>query len=126
MIIKVLFYVWAIFALLLELQLMTKPKKFMDFKAKMKGVKFDNLSDQQKAFGVLTLLYVFWVFVGLLSSQWALFLIYIVIGIPFSLFKKSMIIKSIDGFISSCLLVFIIVNAFHLHINVYEFIINLF
>jgi hypothetical protein len=68
--------------------------------------------------------YIVWIFVGLFSSiNWAVFLIMIFMSfIP----KKTIWFLAIDSFITSVLLLFVILNQYHLKIDVFELIKNLF
>ncbi len=66
------------------------------------------------------LTYMAWSIVGLFSSQWAIFLILLIMsfvtGGLISLFKKhSNIILRVDAFMTVVLLVFMFINRFHLH-----------
>jgi hypothetical protein len=62
------------------------------------------------------LLYFIWSFVGIFTSQWVLFLLLILLGfIPLKRFKAWM---KIDAAISIAILMLIILNKYHLHIDV--------
>jgi len=70
---------------------------------------------------IFMLSYIIWSFVGLLTFQWPLFLMLIFISlIP----KRNIIIRWIDGVITFMLLLFILLNAYHFHINIWHLIIS--
>lgn len=65
------------------------------------------------AFNILYLLYVF---VGLFSSQWSLFLLFL--GMSF-IPKDTVTKRKADAVISIMVLLFILLNKYHLHINLF-------
>ena len=113
-----IFYFFAIFALLYELLVLTDTKnasKFLiDLTNKLK-IKED-LATKEEAFSIFMLGYTIWNFIGLFSSQWVLFLILLLLSI-FS-FKKYPFLLFIDALISFGLILFIILNKYHFHINI--------
>jgi hypothetical protein len=99
-----------------EIYVIRHPKKVALFSASLKAKKASELTDTQKGFLFMMLLYYIWIMVGLLSSQWVLFLFFVIISfIP----KKHFILRLMDGMVSVAILVFIMINAYHLHIDLF-------
>ena len=60
--------------------------------------------------------YFFYVFIGMFTSQWWLFLTIIAMGfIP----KKKPLARKIDAIVAMAILLFILINKYHLHINIF-------
>lgn len=58
--------------------------------------------------------YVLWAFCGLFTDQWPLFMLIIIMGmIP----KPYAFIRMIDAIVSAAVLTFMILNVYHLHID---------
>jgi hypothetical protein len=94
---------------------------FTEFRA-MKGHKFEEYSSTQKTVGLLMLFYFVWVFIGLLSSQWVVFsMIFIISFIP----KKYIFVRWLDSLVTLIALLFILMNAYHFKIDVYQFLLSL-
>jgi hypothetical protein len=84
---------------------------------KWKELLIDGRETDNPLLGLMFVSYVTWVFIGLLSSQWIVFLLLVIVNfIPKGLSKPLHIADSITSII---LLLFIIVNKFHLHIDVF-------
>jgi hypothetical protein len=72
------------------------------------------MSSTQNSFTWLMTMYVVWAIAGLFSSQWFLFLLLLSLSfIP----KNSIFIRLLDSCISFVLLLFIVLNRFHFHID---------
>lgn len=72
------------------------------------------MSSTQHMFTLFMGMYVVWAITGLFSSQWFLFLVLLLISfIP----KKFIFMRLLDACISFGLLLFIILNRFHFHID---------
>lgn len=125
---KHLFYFIAFLPILWEIMVLSNPKKVARFisilRAKSKyNLTKKNYTNAEKAFYLLNLGYIGWSIAGLLSSQWVLFLIIILLGfMP----KKHYITIWINSLLSLAVLIFIILNAYHFHIDVYSWVISLF
>ena len=121
---KHLFYLLTIFPILWEMANISSPKKMHETLKRMKDIKeYDKYSAKQKMFSFLMLCYVGWTLVGFMSFQWPIFLIIILMSfIP----KAHYVLRWIDSFITLMLLVFIMVNAYHLKIDTYNVILNYF
>jgi hypothetical protein len=108
-----LFFYFAIPALLFEIQTLFRMKAFIAIGKAMKGKKSDEMTDKQKALNVCLFFYVLWVALGLFTSQWLLFGLFLILSlIP----KKGVyVLCMMDTIISIALLLFIVINRFHLH-----------
>ena len=115
------FYFIGIAAILWELMAVFTAGKVTQFRKglkKLKGKKFDDYSDTQQCVTILQFGYIFWVFVGVFGSQWIVFLLILLMGmIPKKMHKA---VTFIDGFLTAGLLLFAIINQYHLHINLLE------
>jgi hypothetical protein len=119
---KHLFYFLLIIPFLIELLTFVNLKKVHAFVLTFKGAG-KNLDPNQIVFGVLQWFYLIWIFIGLFSFQWPVFLIVLILG----LIKKSkMWWRAIDSFICTVLLMFVLLNAYHFNIDVYDYIVNFF
>lgn len=117
---KFIFYFFGILAITYELWTIKNYDMNQAFVRKVedsmkdKSIKF---TDGETAFGCLQCLYCFWATVGLFSSQWLMFLILIVLSFVKYIFKSSNIIWStFDAIISVAVILFAILNTYHLHI----------
>lgn len=107
-----LFYIWAVFAILFELSCLLQPGKMINFKKRIKNLKWDAYDDTAKNFAILSVLYLLWVLAGLFSSSWKFFLALVIIScIP----KKHKWIIVIDSAITLVILLGMIINRFHYH-----------
>jgi hypothetical protein len=110
-----IFYLIGLIAIIWEIIVVTSPQRVVNTMASMKGKKVEGVTKTQKALSFYMLGYLLWCLVGLFSSQWVLFGFILLLGlIP----KKNIVMCFLNGLISLGLLVFIILNAYHLHINV--------
>lgn len=111
-----IFYSFAIVGILLELVSISSPRrvgKVFKF-VKERGDK--EFPTHYAVFLLIHVMYLIWGFVGLMSSQWVLFLAFILFScIPL---KKYTWYRVFDGIISLLIVLFILVNAYHLHIDV--------
>jgi len=116
MFLKILFFSFAVLAILWESYNVLDHKTITSALRAAKGLKFDELSERMQKFKGWNGLYWIWAIVGLFSSQWVLFLVFLWWTFFSHLVKPPRYVK---GFISMCILIFIVVNAFHLHIKFY-------
>jgi len=116
---KHIFYLITILPILWELMCLVKPvraKKFKESVKALKGKPFEEWTNNQRNVTVLNLMYLIWIFVGLFSGQWVVFLIILLLSfVP----KKFVFMIVIDSFVTLCLLIFLIINAYHLKIDLY-------
>lgn len=116
LILSIIFYSFGIFAILYEVLVLTEVKTYIRMQ------NFDH--SYSNVFLFCNLLYMFWAFVGLFTSQGPLFVIFWIISIILPVInyitKKShpLLIK-IDSVISILLISFILLNAsiFHLKLK---------
>jgi hypothetical protein len=117
-----LFYLLGIVAVLWEFTVLTQTNRILKFKKQFKkDVKnsFDEWNSTQKTYSFFALGYIIWTFAGLLSSQWLVFLFLILISVIIP--KNKVLLLKFDSIISIICLLFIILNKYHLHINLYEY-----
>lgn len=124
---KHLFYFIAIIPIIWEIFVFVNPKKVATFISILREKSKYNLTEKnytntEKAFSILNLGYMVWTIAGLFSSQWVLFIFLTILGI---MPKKHYITIWIDSLISLGLLIFIILNVYHLHIDVYAWMLDL-
>lgn len=119
---KILFFMWSFFAVLWEAICIVSPHMVSEFKKGVRSKKsFNDQSKTGKAFGWFNALYAGWIFVGLFSSQWVLFVIVFFLGVvP----KRNTFFVFIDSFLTLPVLIFIIINAFHLHLDLLQIILG--
>jgi uncharacterized membrane protein YqaE (UPF0057 family) len=109
----------AILAILFEAAAIMNIKRIHDFSTKLKAKKKEGYTSTDISYTFLMFGYGVWCVVGFFSSQWILFvLLFCLSFIP----KKWIIIDWIDSFISFILLVFILINVYHLHIDLFNLI----
>lgn len=113
------FYIWAILAILWETMVISSPKKVLDFRTRLRNAINEDgeKTSTMKAYGMFTILYFLWVIVGLFTSQYVIFLIILLLG---SISKKKVWIVWIDSVVTLGLILFIILNKYHWHINVMQ------
>lgn len=117
------FYIIMAFYLLFEVFCLVGVKKVAAGVDKYKGVTdVSKMSSTYATFVVLNCVYLFLCFVGLLSSQWLGFMLMILLSfIP----KRWITWRIIDGVLTIAILVFIILNKYHFHIDLTECIIKI-
>jgi hypothetical protein len=118
-----LFYFLTIFPLLYEMIVVADTKKVHNFITNMKDKDVSVMTDKEKNFSILQFLYFVWTIIGLFTVNWPLFsLIFSLALIP----KKNIYVKMLDGFLTFLVLLFILINYFHLNINTSEYFLSLF
>lgn len=139
-----LFYFTTIFFLFKEIQWLYSPrervdevKKFSELSKLNKGKKWDDYSEEYKSAlksKVFVIFIPLWMFVGLFTFQWVAFLIMLlfnfVIIAPFSQLTKYsfayLILHWINSVIGFAFGIFVILNHYHLHLNVWHLLCVLF
>lgn len=107
-----IYYSFAFLAILWEVFVFWNPKKVTNFISENEHKDRDEIPFEFRALAVLMFCYAFWVIMGLFTNQWFLFLALLALSlIP----KKYYVLRCIDAFLSVSLLIFIIINQFHLH-----------
>lgn len=118
-----IFFSLAIFAIMYELMIVMNTRKVSKFITNMKHKKGSEYNKEEKVFAFLLLCYFIWGMVGLITSQWVLFLAMFIIGIITP--NKYIVTRWINAFISFLLLTFMLINKFHLHIDLGNYLISL-
>lgn len=123
------FYLFGILALMFELMTVWNPIKVSKFYERLKeahkkeGDFKTKYSDTQRTYLRLDIGYITWTIVGLMSSQWVLFMALFLLGMLTAGLKKlSPAFRWINAVISAALIAFIMINAYQLHIDVWEII----
>lgn len=123
-----LFYIMAVGPIMYEFIVLSKPVKYTAFRREITGKvkKKKKLSDAENAFCLCMLIYMIWSIVGVFSSQWLIFIAFFVLSLITS-FLVSILNKRvqpvwiwIDALVSLGLLLFLILNKFHFHINIWQ------
>lgn len=117
---KHLFYFLSIIPLILEYVVLQDTKEYLRIRTLMKDKNLDRENVNKNDLSVFlyisfsNLFYVAWALVGLFTFQWYVFIILLAMG----LIKKgnNEFWLRLDAIISFIILLFIIVNAYHLHI----------
>jgi hypothetical protein len=128
---KFIFYSFSVLAVLYELWAIRNSHKIQKVKQildDVKGVDYSNLNGEQKSqvgksciFAVFHFMYFFWNVVGLMSSQWILFLLILIFGILSSyVFKRNKAWHTTDCILSMSIIVFAVINTYHLHIDLFD------
>lgn len=112
---KHIFYFTAFAPILWELLVIFETKKVRRFWDRMIAKKNEGYNTNENAVSFLTFAYYVWIFVGFFTVQWPVFgLLLILAFFP----KKFIPILFIDAVLSFSLLIFVVLNSYHLHIDV--------
>ena len=118
-----LFYFCTSAAILYEILGLSSPKKMIAFKemmvAKEKIVPKVKNNSTESAYIFLTMMYFMWLFIGLFTFQWVIYLFIIMLSF---LPKRHFTIVWADSLVTLVILLFTIINAYHLHISSMEII----
>lgn len=118
-----LFYFLAIFLLLYEMLVVADTKKIHNFIMNIKDEQVSDMTDKQKNFIIFQFLYFVWTIIGLFTINWPVFsLIFFLALIP----QKIIFVRMLHGFLTFMILLFILINYFHLNINTSEYFLSLF
>jgi energy-coupling factor transporter transmembrane protein EcfT len=111
-----IFYFLAIFAIIWESLVVTNPRKVGDFVKSFRATK--DKTTMQNTYSFFALGYILWIIIGFFSSQWVLFLAMFLMSyiIP----KRWVVTRFLDALISLSILIFMVINVYHLHIDVHE------
>ena len=113
-----------------ELVIATNPKKTANLykrindkrlKSKNEGKDKTEYNDTENAYLICAFMYWIWLFTGFFTSQWIIFIFLLLIGF---ITPKHYIFRCMNGIISSITILFIILNVYHLDINVYQLLVN--
>ena len=127
---KELFYLFTAAVLMYELKVLSSPKRYLELlngvkkisKEKKEGLEV-KLTRKQSLFLLFNSLYLIWGFIGLMTFNWVIFLVLLILSI---IPTKHYLQCIFDSLITISLLIFAFINTFHLKINLYEFILSLF
>lgn len=119
---KHIFYLMTIAPLMFEFYTICDVYKVHSFMKTMRNTKSDELNSTQKSLQIYCLVYFIWTFIGLITFQWIVFIFLLLTSI---IPKKYVIIRFIDSIISAFILLFIIINAYHLKIDVLKYLLDL-
>ena len=98
-----------------------RPTKVRQFAKSIKAK--TELTSNQSAYVFLITIYALWTLIGLFTAQWVLFAALLFLSI---IPKPHPFIRCLDGLISAAILVFAVVNQYHLHIDTFEWVKNIF
>lgn len=110
-----IFYIFILFAIIWEMLTITQPTKVSDFMNKYIHMDSEKATAKQSKLANYMLGYAIWCLVGLVTNEWVLFLILIILGfVP----KSNPKITFINGLLSFIVLILIILNAYHFHADI--------
>ena len=121
-----LFYIMVIFCLMIEIITLLNLKgitlglsKYRRLKKENNGdIPRDKISNKFIIYTICSVSYLIICLIGLMSSQWICFLAIIVQSLSVSrLRRKYIIVGYLDSILSFAILLFILINKYHLHIN---------
>ncbi len=114
---KHLFYFMAIAPIMWEAMNLSNIKRTHAFcmgMRNLKGKKYDDYTSSQRAYAVCAMGYIVWNFIGFFTFQWPIFVAFFLFGlIP----KTNIYFRWIDSAISICVLFFVVLNTYHLKID---------
>lgn len=115
------FYILVLFCLLIEVNVIGNTERAVrasiTIKEKSGDGTLDTLAGFDRNYALQHSLYTIVAIVGLFSSQWPLFALLLVMGIIGTQFPKNITYRKVDSAISVAILLFIILNKFHLHLH---------
>lgn len=110
-----IFYILGLIPLLYELAKIRNPKRIFLFTKRFKSKKSKNFSFNDKIFSFTMLFYLIWNLTGLFTVQWSVFAILLILSaIP----TYKVWILFVDALVSFFVIFFIIINKYHLHIDI--------
>lgn len=135
--IGILFIIHKLICLLKPKWYAVKVKRFDNLKRDTKNLSWDKYSTEYKEimlfFAIPSVLFIFWLVLGLLTFNWFVFLIYIILHLliiaPLSRLYKNNIVYPfvlwVSNLSSFILGVFVIINSYHLKFNVFDWLYNI-
>jgi len=130
---KHIFYFFAILAIMWEIMNIFQPARLIKLGKRMQGLKFDNATLGEKTVSWLMFLYMAWTLVGLFTFQWPVFLFYLAWSVITAGLREitgrnanlgTLILQVFDGIVSLGIMMFILINAYHLQIDLWQLIKN--
>jgi len=113
------FYLFVLFCVIIEVSVVMDTERSIRASENLRRVSgVSDLAGFDKNYARLQSFYMIIVLIGIFSMQWLAFLTLLLkIGIISTPFKKNPEFRRADSFISALILLFIVVNKYHLHIN---------
>lgn len=139
-----IFYIMSIIFISIELGFLLAPidqtdksRKFFELSRQFKNKKWDDISEEYQTIlksKIWLFFSLIWFFIGLFTSQWILFLIILLFNViiigPISTFTRFSYVYTVIHWINSLIGllfgIFVIINHYHLKINLTEYFISLF
>lgn len=123
--ITILFYLSVLFVMILEFERVLHPLDSLRKSIEMQGVRTSgksllDLNPEIRTHIILNFIALLVCLVGVFTSQWPIFIFIILLSLVATLYKRILIIRWVDSVICSGLLLFAVVNRFHLDINIHE------
>ena len=124
-----LFYALVIYCITVEVEVMNNPARSvrasLNAKAKIQeGAKLHDFAGYDRSYLINSALYSFICLLGLFSSQWVGFTAILLISLIATPFKKIPAFRAADSAICVLILLFIILNRYHFHIDLWQLILN--
>jgi hypothetical protein len=116
-----------------EIMNIFQPARLIKLGKRMQGLKFDNATLGEKTVSWLMFLYMAWTLVGLFTFQWPVFLFYLAWSVIMAGLREitgrnanlgTLILQVFDGIVSLGIMMFILINAYHLQIDLWQLIKN--
>ena len=111
-----IFYIFILFPIVWEIIVTSSPRKVSNFTREFKDLTMVHANQKQKTLANCMLGYLIWNLFGLLTGQWVLFVILLLLSL---LPKNNVFLTFLNGFISLAILIFLVINQYHLHIDLY-------
>ena len=120
----ILFYILVIFCFTIEISTLSDPERAIraskTIKEKQAEGSLDSLAGYDKNYAYTNTFYTLVALTGLFSSQWILFALLLAIGVIAIPFKYNATFRRVDSAVSAFILLFIILNKYHLHLDLVE------
>lgn len=108
------------FAIFVEWQHIFYADKVVDLRKNMNNEEWKKANkDYYRWFAFLSFVYSFLVLIWFFSFQWWAFLLFFILSFVKTALPKKTFIEKIDGIVSLCIVIFMVLNAFHFHINIF-------
>lgn len=111
---KYIYYFLAIFPILFEIEWIGNYNDSKTIYEKCKKNKMNTWTPEMKTFYFQVLFYFIWCFIGLFTFQWYIYILLVIfIEIP----KPTIFTSKLGSIIDIIIILFLIINTFHLHFN---------
>lgn len=108
------------FAIFVEWQHIFYAEKVVDLRKNMNNEEWKKTNkDYYRWYAFLSFVYSFLVLIWFFSFQWWAFLLFFILSFVKTALPKKIFIEKIDGIVSLCIVIFMVLNAFHFHINLF-------